>query len=103
MTITDQTQVEAYKKKLDYLESLEEQGALSDYCIEYELEDEIQENIFNMDFNQPDLKWIFEDEKGKETPPVTDQFLSSIVRRIKNQSHILIFIFGKTNSGKSDY
>lgn len=74
-----------------------------DFCEYYKLEDDIQNNLFNQEFNEPHLRWIFINlETGKKTPPFTNDLLYAISTRIYNLSHINLFIFGSTDSGKSE-
>jgi hypothetical protein len=97
MTIIDSDTAIKIAERHEYLQRLKDEGeVINNYCVEYELEDPIQENMFNLDFNQRELSWIFDND------PVTSQLYGSISRRIYGGGHIIIFIFGKTNSGKSE-
>ena len=89
---------------IERIEAQEEPAPYYDFCIEYQLEDAIQDNLFNQEFNEPHLLWIFIDpETGKNTPPFTNELLFAISTRIFNKSHINLFVFGPTNSGKSEF
>ena len=89
------------------IEKIESQGEPEpyyDFCTKYQLEDEIQNNLFNQEFNEPHLLWIFIDpDTKKNTPPFTNELLFAISTRIFNKSHIILFVFGPTNSGKSEF
>lgn len=88
---------------IDKIES-QDQEDFYDFCTEYHLEDNIQDNLFNQEFNQPHLLWIFIDpETKRNTPPITNDLFFAISTRIFNKSHINLFVFGPTNSGKSEY
>jgi len=88
---------------LDRIESQDEPEPYWDFCEEYQMEDDIQSNLFNQEFNQPHLRWIFIDlETLKPSPPITKDLLNAISTRIYNYSHINLFIFGPTDSGKSE-
>ncbi|GAH76857.1 unnamed protein product, partial [marine sediment metagenome] len=93
-------------KVIQTIEKIESQGEEDyyDFCTVYQLEDEIQNNLFNQEFNQPHLLWIFIDpQTKKKTPPFTNELLFAISTRILNKSHINLFVFGPTNSGKSEF
>jgi len=88
---------------LDRIDSQDELEPYWDFCEEYQMEDEIQSNLFNDEFNQPHLRWIFIDpETLKPSPSITKDLLNAISTRIYNYSHINLFIFGPTDSGKSE-
>ena len=88
---------------IERIESQEEEDYY-DLCTVYQLEDEIQNNLFNDEFNQPHLLWIFIDpQTKKKTPPFTNELLFAISTRILNKSHIYLSLFGPTNSGKSEF
>lgn len=88
--------------KEEYLRS-DDDDDYYDFCEYYKLEDDIQNNLFNQEFNELHLRWIFiNPETGKKTPAFTNDFLYAISTRIYNFSHINLFIFGPTDSGKSE-
>lgn len=85
------------------MEAQDEEEPYYDFCSSYQLEDDIQNNLFNQEFNEPHLIWLFIDTNSKKrTAPITEDFLNAISQRIYNYSHINIFIFGTTDSGKSE-
>ena len=89
---------------IDKIESQGEPELYHEFCAVYQLEDDIQNNLFNLEFNQPHLLWIFIDpETGKKTLDVTNELLFAISTRIFNKSHINLFLFGPTNTGKSEF
>lgn len=69
----------------------------TDFCKNYKLEDQIQEIVFNKRFNQVNNVYVF-DRKNN----FSKLFFNSIDTRINRKSHIVLYIFGKTNSGKSE-
>lgn len=74
-----------------------------DFFEHFRLEDEIIENLQNMRLNRPEYRWIFINADGSiSLNGVEDEFFGAITTRIYNKSHIIIFIFGPTNSGKSE-
>lgn len=107
MTDIDHTPDPLENKVIQTIERIESQGEEEDYydfCTVYQLEDEIQNNLFNQEFNQPHLLWIFIDpQTKKKTPPFTNELLFAISTRILNKSHINLFMFGPPNSGKSEF
>lgn len=107
MTDIDRSPDPLKNKVLQVVERIESQVEPEpdyDFCTVYQLEDDIQNNLFNQEFNDPSLLWIFIDPKtGKKTPPFTNELLFAISTRILNKSHIFLFLFGPTNSGKSEF
>ncbi len=106
MTDIDHTPDPLKNKINQSIEKIESQGEPEpyyDFCAAYQLEDGIQDNLFNQEFNQPHLLWIFIDpETGKNTSEITGDMLDAISTRIYNYSHVNLFIFGPTDSGKSE-
>ena len=89
---------------IEKIEAQEEPEPYYDFCVEYHLEDDIQDNLFNLEFNEPHLLWIFIDpQTKKKTPPITNEIFFAISTRIFNKSHINLFVFGPTNTGKSEF
>jgi Zn finger protein HypA/HybF involved in hydrogenase expression len=106
LTDIDHTPDPLENKIIQTIEKIESQDEedFYDFCTEYHLEDNIQDNLFNQEFNQPHLLWIFIDPQTKRnTPPITNEVLFAISTRIFNKSHINLFLFGPTNSGKSEF
>lgn len=106
MTDIDHTPNPLQNKINQTIDKIESQGEEDyyDFCTEYQLEDNIQDNLFNKEFNKPHLLWIFIDPQTKRnTPPITNELLFAISTRIRNKSHINLFVFGPTNSGKSEF
>ncbi len=70
---------------------------LVNYCKHYRLEDDLEELSFNKRFNNPKLRWVM-GRRGDRTKSLINTFL----RRIRNNSNIIIVIYGTPNSGKSE-
>jgi hypothetical protein len=88
---------------IEKIESQDEEDYY-DFCTEYHLEDNIQDNLFNQEFNKPHLLWLFIDPQTKrKSLPITNELLFAVSTRIRNKSHINLFVFGPTNSGKSEF
>jgi len=102
----DHTSDPLQNKIIQTIDRIESQGEPEPYytfCDTYRMEDDIQDNLFNQEFNEPHLLWIFIDpETRRKTPPMTEDILNAISTRIYNVSHVNIFIFGPTDSGKSE-
>lgn len=68
------------------------------YCRKYRLENILEEETFNKKFNDPKFRWVMMSKKSDKTK----KFLKSIEQHIRNNSMIIIVIFGQPNSGKSE-
>ena len=67
------------------------------YCKYYKLEDNLEILSFNKRFSNPKLRWVLRKKYN-----YTKRFLYAIFERIKNNSNVIIVIFGTPNSGKSE-
>lgn len=79
-----------------YLEQTFNKRKIRDFCKNYRLEDEIKEDIFNQKFNSERLEHVFFKKND-----YTGLLNKSIETRIKNQSNIIIIIYGEPHTGKS--
>jgi len=66
-------------------------------CKKYHLEDNLEELAFNRRFSNPKLRWVLRTKYN-----YTKRFLRSIRQRLRNDSNIIIVIWGSPNSGKSE-
>ncbi|MCP4651534.1 MAG: hypothetical protein GY853_15840 [PVC group bacterium] len=67
------------------------------FCKRFRLEDDIKEKTFNNKYNDPGLIHVFYRKND-----YTESFLKSIQTRIRNQTNIILVIYGEPHSGKSE-
>ena len=98
------SQLEEYNDQVKHIKKLKEEGTYYDACVNFHLEDGIQENLFNWEINQPEfIELVFKNPKtGADVEPVTEELIDAMKTRIVHHSHINIMFFGPTNSGKSE-
>jgi len=67
------------------------------HCKSYKLEDNLEIIGFDKRFSSPKLRWIL-----RKRHNYTKRFLWAIIERIRDNSNIIIVIYGTPNSGKSE-
>ena len=67
------------------------------YCKLFKLEGDLEETTFNKKYNTDRLRWVL-----WNTNNMTDKLISTIKKRIFDNSNIIIIISGTPNSGKSE-
>ena len=76
---------------------LQRQLRVINFCKIYKLEDNLEIESFNKKWSHRDLK-KFLGKKYKRT----DEFIRAIIERIKDNSNLIIVMYGTPNSGKSE-
>ncbi len=67
------------------------------FCIHYHLEDNLEEESFNKKWSHKDLQKYLRKNYRR-----TWKFINAIIKRIREESNIIIVIYGSPNSGKSE-